>query len=557
MTTHDTPVTESPARRKMRLRHRLLAAASVCTILAAAGIFLQRARQETALREAFLPQLETRAKQEPTNGRLLALTAARLTEANDYAGAAEYLSRAVRAGETDEVIWRTWAAAVAASGDREQAGTILLTGVKAAPNPAPIQAAIERCRKLDPSVSVEKLAETICPEGVRALTARYTQGSFLNGWTENQGKGSPEQSGFATREQWAKDQPQNPEALRLWGEALMRNRRYVEAETTLRRAIELKPESPEIRLALADTLRERGEFGKAGLEYIACLKRKKDWFPALMGMGQVALEKKLLKIGTETFELAVKQNPQSADAWLGLGRAHYARRLNLSRSLEAFQIAAKLAPTRTDFFTAYSNALRVNFKYDEAEAILRRRLSADANDAQAHYLLALLLLDIKPSPARRTEAETALRNSQRLAPEVSATDTRLAQLLVEDNKLDEAVPLLEAILKRERNNVVAYKTLSRAFRKQGKTKEADILQTSANELGAYLQRVMFLEDMLQRQPDNLKAHRELADLYERGGEPEKAAREQEMIAVLVKHPEMAIRGIRDMNAATALGTPQK
>ncbi len=549
--------TTEPKPQNLRQRRRFLFLALLLTLVGAGGVTFQRARQASLLRELYLPELETRASQEPNNGALLALTAGRLTEANDYTAAAGYLERAIRAGETDELVWRTWAAATAASGKREPAGAILLNGSKAASNPKPIRDAIERCRLIPPSSPVEKLAEAICPEGVPLLVSRYTQGSFLNGWVEKEGRAHPEISGFATRQNWAKEKPNDAQALRYWGEALTRNRRYVEAITMLRRTVDLDPTSLSIHLALADALKGHGEFGKAGLEYIAILKRKKDWLPALMGLGQVALEKRMLAIGTDVFERAVKQAPDNVDAWIGLGRAQYNRRLNLGRALEAFRKAEQVDPKRTDFYNNYSNALRANFKFPEAEAIIRRRLASDAGDAQAYYLLGLLLLDHTPSPERRTEALSALRTSMKLAPDVSATETRLSQMLVEDGKADEAIPILENTLKRDHNNLTGYQTLARALRKAGRKQDADVVQSSADELASYLQRTTFLEDLLQRQPGNIKSHRELADLYEQGNEPDKAQREQAMIAVLEKHPEMGVRGIKDMNEATALGTPEK
>ena len=285
VTTHNSAEVEATTPRPHPARHRrLLFIGCLLTILVAGGIVLRRAQDATALRESYLPELEARAKREPNYGQLQALTAGRLTEANEYASAVPYLERAVRAGENEEIVWRTWAAAIAASGNREQAGVILLAAKKAVVHFSEIEAAIQRCRTLPADTSVEKLAETICPEGVRGLVSHYNQGSFLNDWSEKSGRNNPETSGFETRHAWAKEKPNDAQALRYWGEALIRNRRNVEAESVLRHTLELDPTSLDARIALANALKARGEYGKAGLEYILSQKEKR-LAPRFDGLG--------------------------------------------------------------------------------------------------------------------------------------------------------------------------------------------------------------------------------------------------------------------------------
>jgi tetratricopeptide (TPR) repeat protein len=517
---------------------------------------LMHAWQETTLREAYLPQLEARTRQDPHNGRLQALLGARLAEAKEYPGAIDALTQAVASGESTEPVWLTWAAATAASGDPARADAVLRLGMRDARLVPGLQAALDRRSGLGGSPPPSVLAHALCPQGPHALAAACAGGSFLNSVAEGWGRRHPEASGYATREHWAREQPQNALAQRLWGEALARNRRLPEAEETLRRALALDPNTPETHLALADVLTREGAPGKAGLEYVACLKRRKDWLPALLGLGSVALDKKLLPIGVDAFERAVRQAPNLADAWVGLGRAQYNQRLNMGRALEAFQTAARLAPDRTDFWKDYAKALQANFRFDEAEALLRRRLAVASEDAESHFLLAQLLLEHNVTPERQAAAEAELRASLRLQPGVAEAESRLGQLLLDQGKRDEALAMLEQALRHDRLNLVATREMARAYRLAGRMQEAKAAQESAADLSEYLQRVVVLEDRLQRQPNDLQAHRELTGLYQRGGEDEKARREDDIVRVLQAHPKEAERGLKAIKSATSLSVPE-
>lgn len=540
-----------------RFRMRLL----VALFLALSGIggatALRRAWLQTERREASLPDLEAMARRSPFDGPLLALLGGRQAQAGEFAASATSLQQAVASGENQPDVWKTWAAAVAASGDRVGSASVLRLGLQTVRNPnaqADLQAALDRARALDKTSLPGAYAHAISPEGLSAMIARRTQGSFLNGLAIWWGRSHPAQSGFATREVWARQRMTDAEALHWWGLALMRNRRLPAALEPLSRAVELAPSSAEAHLALADLLRQQGVSGKAGLEYEACLRLRRNWLPALIGLGQVALDKSLIALSVSVFQKAVVAGPHSADAWIGMGRAYYSTHIQIGQALTAFEQAARLAPRRTDYFNDYFKALRLTFHYPEAEALIRRRILAAPQDAQARYLLALLLEEYQPTPEREAEAETQLRTSLHLAAS-EATQMQLAALLMRHNRPVESVPLVQEVLQLDNLNVQAMRTLAKAYRQAGRPRLADtFLRDSASQM-RYAQEVGDTEDQEHRNPGDADVHERLSRLYAQGGRPAEARQEHEFMVLLRTHPVQARRGIQTLDSATSISHP--
>ena len=210
-------------------------------------------------------------------------------------------------------------------------------------------------------------------------------------------------SGFLFRERLAAAKPEDAEAQRLWAVALRRNGRLREAEQVALKAVQLAPKSLESRLAYADVLLAGGAAVKAAREYQKLLAEKPDWLPAIIGLGRAATEKKLPRLAVENLEKASKRAPDDIEVWIALGRAYFYQGLRFDLSLQAFQRASKLAPERTDFFTPMSDSYRATYKFAEAEALLRKRLTDAPRDAQAQYMLAYLMTTQQATPrsARR------------------------------------------------------------------------------------------------------------------------------------------------------------
>lgn len=554
--TANSPVAATNRTNRARLRGLLALLVALTGI--AGTLFVRQAWRATERREAYLPDLEAAAKVAPFDGPLLIVLGGRQAQAGEFSAAAITLHRAIGAGENQADVWQIWAAADAAAGNRAEALAVLELGMRSlqsAKDAALLQAARERAGAVDAAAPPGALAQAISPQTIDEVLDKRIPGGFLNGLSSWRGRRNPEQSGYATRREWAAKSPNDAQAQRWWGLALVRNRRLAAAESVLQYAATLAPDDADVRMALANVLLQRGAAAKAGREYQTVLKLRRDYLPALLGLGQVALDKNLIALSVSVFQKATKIAPNSAEAWIGLGRAYYSTHIQLGQSVSAFEKAVPLAPNRTDFYPDYFRALRLTFRYAEAEALIRRRLQAAPDEGESHFLLALLLRDYQPTPERQVEAEQALRTSLKLTPRSAATETALAQLLLEQGKPDEAVALLNDVLTQDELNIKAIQMLERAYRQAGAANIADRFRQHATKQIRLAKRLGELQDAEHRNPGDLKVHNDLAKLYASLGRTAEAEQEKQFAAYLQTHPASARRGIETLDAATSVSHP--
>jgi predicted Zn-dependent protease len=524
--------------------------------LAALGQWLGAAWGATARREAYLPQLEAQARLSLNDGPLLALLGARLAEAHEQQAAADALRRSVAAGEQQEVIFQTLAASLAAQGERVRALNDLRFGQRSLPGGAPaLDAALARVQALGPNPDAAELAQAICPDGPAPLSAAYTQGSVLNALVSWWGRHHPDRSGFATRQEWAWKEPSNAQAQRLWGLALMANHRLPEAGVVLANAAALAPRSPATHLALARVLEAGGLTSKAGLEYINALNLRPDWPPALLGLGQNS-QQAGLKYARQAFARATQVAPDSASAWAGLGRACLKNDSDLSQSLRAFQTAARLNSSRTDFDADYAEALRKNGRSSEAEARLRRCLAADPDDAVAHYRLGTLLMENTPSTTRMSEAEKQTGEAVRLLPHQAGAERQLGTILLDGGHLPAALRVTQAAVADDPYEVQARHVLAQIYGRLGRSAKAQQVSARAAQLFSLQQQANVLENQREQRFLEPAYHQNLVHVYQLTGQFAKAAQEEQMLSLLRRDQQGAARSYRDYQAslARALGT---
>ena len=545
------PAKETPRRAG---RAHVIGFACLALLTALLGLRVADAWQQTERREASLPQIEAMARRDPHDGPLLALLGGRRAEAHDPA-TADALRHAVVSGEGTEPVWQALAAATAAIGDRPRALADLRLGRKALGTTPTLDDALARAEALGPAPDPIALAQAIAPDGPAPLISAYTRGSSLNGLGVWWGHHFPERSGFATRQEWAHQAPEDAQAQRLWGLALMQNRRIPEAALVLARAVALAPNSPAARLALADALDQDGLREKAGLEYIACLKLRRDWLPALLGLGRNGLDDHM-EHAVPAYQRATQIAPESAEAWVGLGRAYFRDSSTYIKALEAFQTAARLAPDRTDFFADYATALRHNSRGAEAEALLRRRLRAAPDDAQCHYLLGSILMNDASTPNNNAStpngeaaAEAETHEALRLSPRQPLAEAQLGKLLLLRGQAREAVPLLEDAVASNRYDVGLLNVLTRAYRLTGRGQKADAIAAQSAGLFQDQQRTHILQIQEHHDMMNQGIHQQLAQLYGRIGQPDRAKQEQDMMSLVRADPAKVTRDRQFLRAS--------
>ncbi|MDQ2731610.1 MAG: FG-GAP-like repeat-containing protein, partial [Armatimonadota bacterium] len=238
----------------------------------------------TELREAYIPRLMALTKQHPTDGRLWSLLGGRLAQAGRYDEASDALERALAAGDNDPVVWLTLAGVEASRGRNIRTIAVLNVGIqKGIPG---IQEAKDRIKNEHmPSGADPGLAMT--PDGKFPVLAARAAGSFLNSPFEWWDRHNPQTSGFATRENWAGQEPDNPLAQRLWGEALMINGGFGKALPVLKHAVDLDPKSIEAHTALARLMERQSDPVGARREYAICLQLRPQWQPAVEGLARL------------------------------------------------------------------------------------------------------------------------------------------------------------------------------------------------------------------------------------------------------------------------------
>jgi tetratricopeptide (TPR) repeat protein len=521
-------------RRKQERRFTRTALLLVCLAVAVRFAFaLSDAWAETTRREAYLPDLQAMVRRTPYDGQLLSVLAARLMEAGAFTEATGAFRGAVAAGDDREDVWICLAATEAASGARRDAMADLMLGLKAHPGSPALMEAAKAAEALPKSAGGPQLAKVIAGGQPYGLLAARTRGSFLNDVFQWWGRQHPEASGFATREAWLREDPDNPRVIRLWADALAKNARYSEALQTAQLAVKAAPNSPEANLLLAQSLQSQGNHRAAVVQYLTCLRLRADWEPALVGLADTLGRLGAPGAASNLYQKVVQQNPKSVEGQLGLGRSILETSVALPRAVAAFETAQRLAPHRTDFFGDFANALRQTGQEPRAEAILRKRLAEVPDDSYAHFILGRVLMEYEPSPEREKAAEAEFRTAIRLSPGNPGPNAQLGRLLLARGDATRAVLPLRTALAAKPFDDSTIRVLAKALYQTGKTAEAARTIARSEAILSNRQVASQLEEQLKVDQANIPKRLRLADLYARTGKLEEA-REQREKAQLIR-----------------------
>jgi len=164
----------------------------------------------------------------------------------------------------------------------------------------------------------------------------------------------------------------------LLAEIHLRQGRLDDAEALVRKAMAIKPNAPNILVALGNVLLLKKDSVQAEEMYRKALAINKDHVPAHLGLGELYL--KFLNKPQEAitaYGRAVEINPKLPSARLALGSA-YAATGQIDKAIAEFQVAAKLAPTDPQAPHAIGRLQVGQKKLDQAVSSFSAALSTNA-----------------------------------------------------------------------------------------------------------------------------------------------------------------------------------
>lgn len=203
--------------------------------------------------------------------------------------------------------------------------------------------------------------------------------------------------------QTTNDYPKDPDAYYGLGSVLNHERRFTEAEGTLREHVRLSPQSAHGRLELAQSLMAQ--------------QRPAEAVPVL--------------------ELAVKVQPTFAKAHYQLGVAR-SRLGQVDEAVAHLRDAIKLAPNEVEFCMFLSDLLSRRQRFQEAAECLKQVIQFRPGWATPYFNLGF----VQAQSGQTQEAIQSLRKALERAPNDPETHLLLGELLMRAGQTNEAIGLL-------------------------------------------------------------------------------------------------------------------
>jgi predicted Zn-dependent protease len=506
-------------------------------VIAVASISLVNAWRSAILAEAYLADLQ--AQSAGTDGAVLAVLGAKLALADSPAlrrQSIDVLGRAAAAGDNDAELWQALAWVYACGGDVNGADGALQQGETAlGADDAELEGSDSRMKLLGPAASPAAYAEAVSPTGAQPLLDLYGSGSFVSPLIEAWDRDHPNSSGFRTRELWAESEPNNPQARRLWGLALLKDGRDVEALTVLQGCVAEAPGSADTHDALGQALQASGRSADAELEFLRALNIDPNRVSTLIEFGLSA------KNDDPDFAVAalVKATtiaPNSVDAWLALGDTCAGMGAYEERACPAYQEVARLDPTRLTMDDSYAVALMNSQNLADAESVLRGMLRAQPNDPVVQMQLADVLSET-PSAERLAEAlalaTTALQLDSRPTPQMSIL---AAQIFMAGREPQQVDGVLEPALASHPSYPAAWKLLAQADAQLGNRSAAIQASMRAAQSQGAIDKLNSQAAQAAQYEYSVPFHRQLEALYLQAGDLFEANEEKVTLDQLEHNP---------------------
>lgn len=268
-------------------------------------------------------------------------------------------------------------------------------------------------------------------------------------------------------------EPANPEALFVKAKIDLAERRWDEATSGLRRALESKPDWAQARFLLGSSLFFGGDRDGARAELVRALELDADLLDARkllarvhasLGSDELAVEEgrktlgvqddpaihvvvaqSLVRLNRADEALAelqkISEDARDAEAWYAIGRVHMIQR-KTEPARRALERADQASPGNPEVLNSLLMLDRAEGKLDDSLARIERASNEKPDSAQLMHLLGLAhALSGKP-----TEAERSLRRAIELDPGALDVYQTLAQVFYASGRQAEMLSTYEKAL---------------------------------------------------------------------------------------------------------------
>ena len=278
-------------------------------------------------------------------------------------------------------------------------------------------------------------------------------------------------------------------------------RNYADAESILREALQVNLRSVETHLALGDVLDAAGDPVKAEAEYRRGLDVDPNSGPLYFRLAVLSQKRKRIGEAEAIYRRWVDVLPNDTRAYVALGQ-FYRSTGQLREALASYQHARQTDPSsgfaHEALITFYLETNRLKEAGHEINALLTQHPRANGGlllqarlkleQGEAENALSLLQEVVRREPRlaaahhylgiawartyRLTEALSALKQAQTLAPESSEIRTSLAQIYLSEGSLYHAIEEAEEALRISPQNVSALRVLGEAHFLAGNLQQA-------------------------------------------------------------------------------------
>lgn len=239
------------------------------------------------------------------------------------------------------------------------------------------------------------------------------------------------------------NQPRHPEALHLTALFHVEEGAYSKAETLLRRASTVCPESVGIQICLGDVLCLQKRPSEAVEVYRHVLKIKPTSTEAWLCLGDALIECDTFTHAKDAFKKALDLQPRSATLWMRLGQVHsaldelkdaercfyrvlevdeglseawlnlgsiYIRKTTYDKAEAAFRKAGKQHPS-AEAFAGLGDSLREQRRLTEAVQAYTSALECAPQDANTHNSLGVTFRELKQLQKALTSFQRAIEEN--------------------------------------------------------------------------------------------------------------------------------------------------